>query len=239
MTRISRLSAMLLPALLLGAAALPAQQVPSPYDYLTSKQGLEVWAGRLFTDPTVHINDTVTATFGPQSALLVGAGYTLRVSDAISLQLNAGYSPSKRHVYRADVTTDSTTVSPVRTTTTVDIPLVVGDLGVRLNLTGARTYHRMAPWVAGGAGVVSWLKANGSGESDVPATERFRFGPSFALALRAGNDWYPSRRVSVGVHAADYLWKVKVPKGFQFGAKAVTSEWTHNFGVTAAVAVHF
>jgi hypothetical protein len=239
MTRLLRAAALLLPAMLAGAGTLAAQTVPSPYQYLTKKQSVEITAGYLFTDPTVHVNDTLTAAFGPQSAPLVSMAYSLRVSEAVSLRAEVGYAPSKRSVYRADVTSDTTTVSPVRTSTKVDIPLYVADAGLRLNLTGARTWHGMAPWAGAGAGLVGWIKGTSADEASVPVTERFQFGPAFALALRAGNDWYPTQRLSVGVHASDYLWKVKVPRGFQSGSKAVTSEWTHNFGVTAGAAVHF
>jgi len=239
MTRSPRAAALLLPLLLAFAGGLAAQQVPSPFRYVEKKQSVDVFAGYLFTDPTVHTTDTLSAGFGPRSAPLVGAAYTMRVSTAVSLRAEAAFSPSKRYVYQADVTTDTSAVSPVRSNTQVDVPIGIADIGVRLNITGDRTWHSHAPWVMAGAGVVGWLKGTSEEEALIPATERFRFGPTFALSLQAGNDWYPSQRISVGVHAADYLWKLKVPTGFQFGSKAVSSEWTHNFGVTAGAAFHF
>ncbi|MDB4949984.1 MAG: hypothetical protein JWM27_2633 [Gemmatimonadetes bacterium] len=238
MKRATRIAALILPALLLAAGALRAQHIPSPYTFLPQKQGLGLYAGYLLTDPTVSVDSVQTADFGPQSAPLIGLDYNLRVSSALVLRAGVAVSPSERKVYRAGVTSDSNTVSPVYSGSKASMPLAIVDVGMRLNLTGSRTYRGLAPWVAAGGGVVSWLKKTSPLEADVPAAERFTFGPAFALSLQAGTDWYPTPRLSLGVHAADYLWKLKVPRGF-VGGVTKSSEWTNNLGVTAGAAIHF
>jgi hypothetical protein len=239
MTRRTRLAALVLPALLLASGPLRAQHIPSPFTSLPERQGLSAWGGYLLTDPSVAVSKTERAEFGPRSAALLGVDYSVRLSNALSFRAGAAFSPSQRRVYRAGVTSDSNTVSPVFSGTMASVPLLVTDAGLKLSLTGARTYRGIAPWVAAGAGMVTWLKKNSAAEADVPSSERFTFGPSFALTLRAGNDWYPTRRLSVGVHATDYLWKVKIPRGFRLDTTAGTSEWTNNYGLSAGAAVHF
>jgi hypothetical protein len=239
MTRRTRLAALVLPALLLAFGPLPAQHIPSPFTSLPEKQGVSVYGGYLFTDPSVAVSKTERAEFGPRSAPLVGLDYSIRLSNALSFRTGAAFSPSQRRIYRAGVTSDTNTVSPVFSGNLADVPLLVADAGMRLNITGSRAYHGMAPWAAAGAGVVTWLKKTSAAEANVPSDERFNFGPSFALTLKIGNDWYPTRRLSVGVHATDYLWKVRVPQGFRLDTTVGTSEWTNNYGLSAGATVHF
>jgi hypothetical protein len=238
--RRTRIALLALPALLLGARALQAQQITSPYRYLERKQGLTGFAGYLFTDPKVTISKGVSAEFGPRSAPLFGARYNISLSNALALDFTAAYSPSERKLYRADVTTDPTHVSPVATGTTARMPLLIADAGVRINLTGQRSWHELAPYAAATGGLVTWLKKNGTAENSIPTTERFDFGPGFALGAKVGTDFYATPRLSLNVELSDRLWKVKIPTGFQTGGTtAKDHEWNSNYGATVGAAIHF
>jgi hypothetical protein len=239
MTRRTRFAALVLPALLLAAAPLRAQHIPSPFTNLDQRQGVTFYGGYLLTDPSVAVSKDERADFGPRSAALVGADYSIRVSNALSFRSGLAFSPAQRRIYRAGITSDTNTVSPVFSGQMADVPLLVVDAGLKLNITGARAYRGMVPYVGAGAGVVTWLKKASAAEVDVPSAERFNFGPAFALTLKAGNDWFVGRRFSVGVHATDYLWKVRVPRGFRLDTTVGSSEWTNNYGLTAGAAVHF
>ena len=239
MTRRTRLAALFLPALLLAAGPLRAQHIPSPFTDLPARQAVRVYGGYLLTDPSVAVSKTERADFGPRSAPLIGADYSVRLSNAVSFRAGTAFSPAKRRIYRAGVTSDTNTVSPIFSGQTASVPLLVTDAGLRLNITGARAWRGMAPYVGAGAGFVTWLKKASAAETDIPGAERFNFGPAFALTLQAGNDWYVGRRLSVGVHATDYLWKLRVPRGFRLDTTVGTSEWTNNYGLSAGAAVHF
>jgi hypothetical protein len=58
---------------------------------------------------------------------------------------------------------------------------LVGGLDGRLRftLTGPRTWHRLAPFVVAGGGVVGNLSGRIEEEADLPSEVRFDFGPSF------------------------------------------------------------
>lgn len=236
----TRLALLALPALLLGAGELRAQQIPSPFRWIEPTQGLGVYAGYLWTNPTVNINEDEKAELGPQSAPIFGIRYHGRLTGPLDAQVSVGFSPSERKIIRAAVSLDSARANPTDTGLTASMPLLTADAGFRLNLTGPRTYHSLQPYVGASGGVVTWLKKTSSAESAaVTSDQRFDFGPSLAVGLRAGTDWYATRRISVNVEASDRLWKLAVPRGFRVGENPVDSEWKNNYAVTVGGSYHF
>ena len=231
---------LLLSALLAGAGDLGAQQqIPSPYRWVDRTQGLGAFAGYLFTNPTLNINPREEAEFGPQAAPIAGLQYRGRLTGPLDGVVSVGFSPSERKIIVSDVQADSAQVNPTETGGMADTPLLLAEAGLRLNLTGPRTWRGLQPYAIATGGVVTWLKGTSDAEDDVTENERFDFGPSIAVGLRLGTEWYPTRRVSVNVEVSDRLWQLDVPQGFRLGADAVESEWKNNYGVSVGASYHF
>lgn len=232
-----------LPALLALAAAwaapLRAQTIPSPYRFIEKGQAVEPFVGYLFTDPTVALNADSIGEFGPQSAPLVGVRYRGRLTGPLTGEVVVGISPTERKVLDPVFNDDSTVVRARETGETASMPIAVIEAGLRLQLTGARTWNGLAPYVGASGGIVTWLKGHTPQEAEQLEGEQFDFGPGFALGLKAGADFFVSRRVAVNVEASDRLWKLSTPLAYRVGDDPVESEWTHNLGVTLGAAVHF
>lgn len=228
-----------LAALLLSAGAARAQQVPSPFRWVTETQGVGPFVGYLWTNPTLTINADEEADLGPQSAPLAGIRYRGRLTGPLDGEASFAFSPSERRLFNTAFSADSSLVNPTETGSTVSVPIVLGDVGVRFNLTGRRTWRGLQPYLVATGGAVATLKRSHEEEEEIDREDRFEFGPTLAVGLRAGTDWYPTERISLNVELSDRLWKLETPPGFRVGRDAVGSEWKNNYGVTIGGAFHF
>ena len=207
------------------AGPLAAQVVPSPYRFLEKSQGLGVQAGYLFTDRGEF--DT-----GPHSAPLVGLEYRGRFAGPLSGIVSLSYLPSERTVYGQGA---NSTVAALGDT---DAHLILAQAGLEFTVTGARTWHSLAPFLGASFGLI----ANVSGRSDLetdaslPETQLVDLGPSFAVGGSAGTDWFISDRFSVRAAGRGNLWRFKTPAGI---AGREETEWLLNAGGTLGVAFHF
>jgi hypothetical protein len=232
----------LIAALALGAlfgvgSALRAQTIPSPIRYVDPKQSFGISAGYLFTSPALEINDE-KIEFGPQSAPLVTARYQIRFGGPLSGEARVGFSPTQRKVYAPTDEPDPELFVPEEVGEE-DAALLLGEAGLVFHLTGPRTWNGLAPFLAGTGGLALDLAGGSDLEEDIPENARFEFGPSFALGLGAGTDWFPTRRLSVRLEARDHLWKIEAPTQIEALADAKLSEWKHNFSLSLGAAFHF
>lgn len=209
-----------------------AQQIDSPYRFLDHSQFGGVWGG--YVSPS---NGTIDN--GPEAGPIFGAAWALRVSGPFAINVEAAYMPSTRTL--RDTVYDATE-SMYEDLGEADISLLTVMGNLRLNLTGARTWNSLQPFVIAGAGVALDLAGGSDIEAEMPANARFDFGTSFAGQLGAGVDWFPSSRVSIRVDARDMFWKLPVPEAFLFtenGARLSRSEWEQNFALAAGLSIHF
>lgn len=232
----------LIAALALGAlfgvgSALRAQTIPSPIRYVDPKQSFGISGGYLFTSPALEINDE-TIEFGPQSAPLVTARYQIRFGGPLSGEARVGFSPTRRKVYAPTTEPDPELFVPEEVGEE-DAALLLGEAGLVFHLTGPRTWNGLAPFLLGTGGLALDLAGGSDLEEDIPENARFEFGPSFALGLGAGTDWFPTRRLSVRLEAMDHLWKIEAPTQIEALADANLSEWKHNFSLSLGAAFHF
>lgn len=223
----------------LAAALLPgmraeAQQITSPFRYVEEKQALSPFAGAIRADRGA-------LGMGPEAGTIYGLRYNIQVTGPVTLELEAGYFPSTRTVYRAielpegDTATTAPTRQPVRTT---DLTLVEALVAMRFNLTGQRTWHGVMPYLAFGGGGAFEVAGDDRANDGVPSTEIFDFGTSFAGVLGVGMEWFASRRMTVRADVRDLLWKLETPEAF-LGTDVPESEWTQNVVLSAGVAVRF
>lgn len=232
------IAALALGALFVGGSALRAQTIPSPIRYVDPKQSAGISGGYLLTSPAVEINDE-DIEFGPQSGPLVTARYQLRFGGPLSGEARVSFSPTKRKVYAPTDEPDPELFVPEEVGET-DVALLMGEAGLVFHLTGPRTWHGLAPFLAGTGGLAADLAGGSDLEEDIPTTARYEFGPSFALGLGAGTDWFPTRRMSVRLEARDHLWRIEAPSQIANLANANDiTRWTHNFSFSIGAALHF
>jgi hypothetical protein len=237
----TRLSRTLFAAALLALAARPAaaQTIPSSIRYIDQSQGIEPFAGYVFTDPNLTLTDTTTVRIGPQSAPIFGLRYTIRVSGPLNLRLSAGYMPSKREVFFAEAVNDSTEIRPVDTGRKVNTGILLVETGFLFHLTGPRAVHGIAPYIGVNGGYARAITGSDPKESDIPAPERYDFGPSFALGASGGTDLFLTHRVALRLELNGRLWRESAPAGFRSAAQAKVSEWNNASSAQVGAVLHF
>jgi hypothetical protein len=226
-------------ALLAGAAAAAAQTIPSPYEYITRPREITVYGGYLITDPDVALADSQHAELGHQSAPLMGVRYSMRIGGPLSLEGNVAYSPAKRRLYNATVSTDSTTVTVTPTGDEVSDPLLILEAGLRFHLTGDRAYRGFAPFLLATGGGVLTLAGTSDAEAEIKEHRRLDFGPGLAVGTGAGVDFFPSQRLTLRAEASYRLWKIETPVGLLPAGSGKQSGWSANTGISLGAAYHF
>jgi hypothetical protein len=203
-----------------------AQSVPSPYRYVERAQSLGVDAGYLNIDAgTYDVN--------PRSGPLIQIQYQGRFAGPVSGVVTLGAVPTDRPVYTRASGADSGTKLDEASSL-----LLLAEAGLRLSITGPRTWHGLQPAIAATGGFVGDLGGRTEIETQLGGDQLVALGPAFAVGLSAGTDWYPTDRLSVRLQAADHLWRRRTPAGLT-DSGARETEWTHNLGITVGAALHF
>ena len=216
----------LLLALLLPLPAL-AQEVGypperSPFRDLEYRQELTGFAGYFAASRDA-------AGVAPQSGPMVGVRYEMRIAGPASFTARVANVFSERTII------DPAEPASTRVVGTESWPLLLGDVGVTVNLTGQKSIRRLVPVLSAGLGVASDTKGGGS---DVGG---YRFGTTFALTLGGGVRWVPGGRFQLRADVQDYLYQIKYPSTYfaaSGGADPVLtnpnsrSMWKHNAALT-------
>jgi hypothetical protein len=212
-------------ALCLAAPALAgAQTIDSPYRFIESGQSVELFGGYLATERG-------QLDLGPHSAPLVGVRYGGRLSGPVIAGGSVSFIPSQRTVYQVEQGTGD-----LDALGDVDAPLLLGEAGIRFQVTGERTWHRLAPYLGATIGVITNLAGTSSLEAELEAEERVDFGPAFAVGGSVGADWFLTERFSIRGAGVTQLWRFTAPAGLAGGEE---SEWLNAYGGTLGVAFHF
>jgi len=220
--------------LLLGFTALPVagQRIDSPYRFLEHNQAGGVFAALVYPSQG-------RLGLGPEDAPGVGLRYGIGITGPFAVELEATYSPTTRAVVDTSFTTpDSVPVVKGE----ADIGLLVAMASIRFNVTGARTWHGLQPFVVFGAGLALDLAGSSAADEEVAADVRYEMGTSFAGQLGAGIEWYPSQRWSLRLDARNALWKLKHPTAFRLGDRGAlvpTDEWENHGILSVGLAMHF
>lgn len=194
----------------------------SPYRDLEYRQELTGFAGWFAAskDP---------AGVAPQAGPMVGVRYELRIAGPAQLVARFANVFSERTII------DPAEPAATRVVGTESWPLVLGDVGISVNLTGQKSIRGFVPVVSTGLGVVSDTKG---GSTDVGG---YRFGTAFAFNFGGGVRWVPGGRFQLRADLQDYMYNIRYPLQYYgdiAGNDAVLPNtqsrtlWKHNAAMT-------
>jgi hypothetical protein len=220
--------------LLVILALLPlrvrAQEINSPYRFIETRQSAMVFGGYLATSRG-------TLEIGPESAPIFGGRYDLIVSGPFALEAEIGRFSSTRMVWDT-VAADTTR----RVIGEVDFGAITALAALRFNLTGARTYHRLLPYLLFGLGAVIETTSESAIEEDLNSDLKLDYGTSFAGMLGGGIELLTESGFGVRLDARNILWKLKTPRAFllrEEGRTLPSDKWSQNFSFSAGLVFHF
>lgn len=229
---IRRLSLLALVAALMPAAA-SAQRIDSPYRFIEPGQSVGLYAGYVSTGQN-------PLELGPRSAAVFGARYSIRISGPFKAEATIGFMPSTRDAFAVDTLAgDAQNRSFL---VEADAQMLSATAALRFDITGARTWNRLQPFLLAGGGVVVDISSLTEEEEELPVDDRYDFGTSFAGELGAGVELYLTDRLSLRADVRDAFWKLPTPAGFVLAAprgELSEDEWVSNWVMSAGISVHF
>ena len=216
---------------LAGAAPLAAQvgydPQHSPFRDVTTRQTFSTFVSAFF-------GNTGDAGVGAQSGRAIGGRFATALSGPLELWVTVAGIDSKRTVL------DPNQPDSARVLGTQALRMIDADLGLGLNLTGARTWHGLAPYVGASFGVIAPTRSV-TDTSGFQVTSHITFVPTIGTHYRIG------RALSLTVEARDIWIKYSWPSAFFFPTAGtpvlpVTDKDTqlaHNFTLSAGLSYHF
>lgn len=139
---------------------------------------------------------------GPHGGPTYGVRYDFRMSGFIQAGLSATYMDLERLIVDADDTPATRVKGPVAQS------VVSIEGALQLNITGAKTWHGLQPFLTGGLGYA----LSSTTRSD---TSGFKFGNRFSISPGIGLRFYPTSRLHVRVEARQHFWKLKYPAAYE------------------------
>lgn len=210
-------------------ASLSAQSIESPYRHIETVHSLSLFGGYLVTDPG-------ELDLGLASGPTFGIRYAGRFAAPVAGVVRLSATPSERTIYTREDPTDLE--APLTAIDEASAMILSAEAGVRLLLTGPRTWHALAPYIEATGGLMSVAGSRTEEERQLPTGQAVDFGPSFAVGVAAGTDWFLTDRISTNLSLQGLLWRLPIPEGLSTTGSE-ESEWTRNFGVSIGAAFHF
>lgn len=139
---------------------------------------------------------------GPHSGAVFGARYDIRTASAIQLGIGIARGNLERFIVNPFVSLANRRSGPVKQSVTF------AELDLQFNVTGGKSWHRIAPYAAASGGFAF--------ASGTPAdTSRYEFGNKLYLAPAAGVRVFLSDRLHLRAEARATFWKLNYPTTFQ------------------------
>jgi len=173
----------------------------------------------------------------PHDGPVFGLRYDIRTASAIQMGLQLGRGTLERLIVDPFVLVANRVSGPV------DQRVSFVELDLQLNLTGGKTWHRLAPFVGVGGGLTlpSGTAADTSG---------FELGKKIYFAPHAGFRFFLTERLHLRTDARVIFWKVNYPDSYSVApaeepeAPAVitdgrVSEWTTTSWLQAGLGFSF
>jgi hypothetical protein len=210
--------------------AAVAQTIESAYRFLDTRQSISVFGGHLETNRGA-------LELGPRPGAIFGLRYDLGVGGPFVVEAELGWFSSTRAV-QDTVPADTTRM----TVGDVDFRGLTASVALRFDVTGARTWHGLLPYILFGGGFTTDMAAESDIETALPADVRFKYGSRFTGVIGGGVEWLSASQVGVRFDVRNLLWKLKAPGAFLFGDRALalpSSQWTQNVAFTAGLTLRF
>jgi hypothetical protein len=216
---------------MLAPAAAEAQSIRSPYRFIEGRHEVGVFVAQI-------PGNRGTMELGPGDGLQFGARYGLELGGPFALEFGGFLLPTDRLVRAPTASGEAIEELGVA-------DALVGGLDGRLRftLTGPRSWHRLAPFVVAGGGVVGNLSGRIEEEADLPSEVRFDFGPSFLGLLGGGTRVFLSDHLVLRLDATVHFWKLGTPQAFlnlpESAGTVVQQEWPAVGGFSAGLSWRF
>lgn len=200
MTRRTRRRLLLLALLALTTPSAGFAQVghtpqESPFRDLRGRQGLTFGAGLInpADDP---------AGVGPGAGYLLTGRYDYLLTGPLWAIARVSYAPGLERTVK-----DPEATGPGRIVGTVTEPLMIGELGLSLNLTGNKSWRGIAPRLHGALGFASTFKS----AYDLGA---YRFGSKFMVSYGVGARYATQSGWDLNADLIRMYWKMKYPETY-------------------------
>ena len=183
-----------------AAAQVGHEPGNSPYRDIPLHPGPMLFVGHLGGDRGM-------SGTGTSNARTLGVRYELPAGRALLFQFTGAYLQGDEFVINpyVDSTAANRKTGPFRST------LVLGEVGMQLRLTGAKTWRGLAPYVGPALGLVSAVESPKD-------TSGYQFGTKITLGFSGGVRWYATRHLQVNADARAQLWRLKYPVAYHNAA---------------------
>ncbi len=141
---------------------------------------------------------------GPHDGTAWGGRFDIRLSAPLQFGLTVARAKLQRFVVSADDSVATRKKGPVDQ----DLTMIEGTL--QLNLTGKKTWHRLAPFLAGSVG---WTRSSDL-PAGVPDSSGFKFGSKFYLVPAIGLRAFVTQSLFLRLEARQLFWKLNYPTAY-------------------------
>ena len=169
----------------------------SPFQDILTHEGFTLFVGRFAGNP----NDAHT---GVRPGLMLGGRLNVRLSGALDISATFGEAFTSR--LQIDAGGDT-----ARIMGNLKVRLLAADLGLQLNLTGDKTWHRLAPYVYLGGGITA-------PSAKVVDPGGFELGTNFDVVPALGTRLIISRSLALRFEVRDYYYRYQFPVVVHHGA---------------------
>jgi hypothetical protein len=205
----------------------------SPFRDITAKQSISVYGGNFFGNEAV-------AGVGAMSGPMAGVRLRTALTGPIDLMISTAFVKSQRMVI------DATQPAATRMSGPIEYNLIIPDIAIGMGLTGLKTWHGLAPYVAMGMGYV-FPTHTVIDPGGYKAGSGFTLVPTLGVRVRAG------RRLMLQFEGRDntirYEWPLRYYNPIDINGDPITppvlngnvknTQTTHNFSLTAGLSYNF
>ena len=174
----------------------------------------DIPGGRSFTLLVGDIGgDGGSIGVGPHNGQSYGVRFDVRLGAPIQLGLTVARGDLERLVVSAADSVANRVDGPVKQAVTML------ELALQINLTGRKSWNRLAPFIGGSAGFMD----GGGLPASVKDSSGYKFGGKIYLAPAAGLRIFLSKSLHVRLEARQLFWKLKYPLAYNLDPAAQPS----------------
>lgn len=187
---------------LLGATPLAAQVGHAP----TSSPYRDIFHGKSITAMYGDIGgDGGRIGVGPHNGRSYGLRFDIRIGAPVHFAATVAKADVERFVVSADDSVASRKKGPV------DQQLTMFEAAMQLNITGKKTWHRLAPFIGMSVGYVDGGGLPAGAPSD---SSGYNFGGKFYLAPAIGARVFLGNNLHLRFEARQLFWKLSYPLSY-------------------------